>query len=299
LSADGGEGQKDGESGHPMVHSETWQQAFEWGGEGTSPFQTQGVTIVARGASLPDGKRLLVFDDVSELVSAQRAKAWGEVARRLAHEIKNPLTPIQLSAERMEMKLAHKLEGADHALLQRSVKTIVDQVDAMKRLVNEFRDYARLPQARLEPLDLNALVREVLGLYDASSGAPVQQGLDGQCPLIAGDAQQLRQVIHNLVQNAQEAQAGTSTPVQVLTRLSSAGNWVRLVVSDAGPGFAEHILKRAFEPYVTTKAKGTGLGLAVVKKILDEHGARIELSNQMEGPRVCGGKVTVSFRVAN
>jgi len=289
----------DGTLGGPVFHSETWQQSFEWGGEGGGPFQTQGVTIVARGAWLPAGKRLVVFDDVSELVSAQRAKAWGEVARRLAHEIKNPLTPIQLSAERLEMKLVHKLEGPDQALLQRSVKTIVDQVDAMKRLVNEFRDYARLPQAQLVPLDLNALVREVLGLYEPPSGVPVKQALDAHCPLIVGDAQQLRQVIHNLVQNAQEAQSGGSVPVQVATRLSSTGTWVRLVVLDAGPGFAEHILKRAFEPYVTTKSKGTGLGLAVVKKILDEHGARIELSNQMDGPGVCGGKVTVSFRVAN
>lgn len=299
LSADGGEASEVVAPVGPVFRSETWQQAFEWGGDGNSPFQTQGVTIVARGAWLPAGKRLVVFDDVSELVSAQRAKAWGEVARRLAHEIKNPLTPIQLSAERMEMKLAHKLEGPEQALLQRSVKTIVDQVDAMKRLVNEFRDYARLPQAQLVPIDINALIREVLGLYEPASGMAVHQELDAQCPPVLGDAQQLRQVIHNLVQNAQEAQAGDSAPVQVVTRLSSTGNWVRMVVLDAGPGFADHILKRAFEPYVTTKVKGTGLGLAVVKKILDEHGARIELSNQMDGPRICGGKVTVSFRVAN
>src|SRR5690606_18923376 len=159
------------------------------------------VNIVARGASLPAAQRLLVFDDISEIVSAQRAQAWGEVARRLAHEIKNPLTPIQLSAERLELKLAGKLPPAEEAVLQKSVRTIVDQVDAMKRLVNEFRDYARLPAAQLQPLDLNALVTEVLHLYDpADAAVPIEAELDARCPPIRGAAQQLRPVIHNLSQ---------------------------------------------------------------------------------------------------
>ena len=155
----------DASDGAVASHPDAWQQSFEWGNDGTDGPFGSSITIVARGASLPQGKRLLVFDDVSELVSAQRAKAWGEVARRLAHEIKNPLTPIQLSAERLAMKLDGKLQGADQALLAKSVKTIVDQVDAMKRLVNEFRDYARLPAAELKPLDLNALVHDILHLY--------------------------------------------------------------------------------------------------------------------------------------
>ena len=275
-----------------------WQHSFEWGTGAEGPFQ-DGITIVARGAWLPEHKRLLVFDDVSELVSAQRAKAWGEVARRLAHEIKNPLTPIQLSAERLAMKLDGKLDATGQALLTKSVKTIVDQVDAMKRLVNEFRDYARLPAAVLVPVDLNATVRDVLALYDRAV-LPVTADLDPDCPPIAGDAQQIRQVIHNLVQNAQDAMgSGNPGEVCVKTRRSKTGQRVRLTVIDQGPGFADHILKRAFEPYVTTKARGTGLGLAVVKKIVDEHGARIELSNQGAHGRVVGGQVAISFAVVN
>lgn len=274
-----------------------WQQAFEWALDGDGPFQ-DSITIVARGAWLPEGKRLLVFDDVSSLVSAQRAKAWGEVARRLAHEIKNPLTPIQLSAERLAMKLDSKLEGPEQTLLRKSVKTIVDQVTAMKRLVNEFRDYARLPAAVLAPVDLNALIADVLALYDSSS-VPVRVDLDLSCPPIAADVQQLRQVIHNLVQNAQDATPIGAGEVVVQTRLSPSAQRVRLVVMDQGAGFAEHILSRAFEPYVTTKPKGTGLGLAVVKKIVDEHGARIDLSNRVTDGQVQGGQVQVSFAVAN
>ena len=275
-----------------------WQQSFEWGTGAEGPFQ-DGITIVARGAWLPESKRLLVFDDVSELVSAQRAKAWGEVARRLAHEIKNPLTPIQLSAERLAMKLDGKLDAPGQALLTKSVKTIVDQVDAMKRLVNEFRDYARLPAAVLVPVDLNATVQDVLSLYDRAV-VPVRCDLSPDCPPVSGDAQQIRQVIHNLVQNAQDAMgAAGDGEVLIKTRRSSTGQRVRLIVIDQGPGFADNILKRAFEPYVTTKVRGTGLGLAVVKKIVDEHGARIELSNLTTDGQVSGGQVAVSFEVAN
>ncbi|RYF64098.1 MAG: PAS domain-containing sensor histidine kinase, partial [Comamonadaceae bacterium] len=256
---------------------------------------------VARGAQLPSSLRLLVLDDISEIASAQRAQAWGEVARRLAHEIKNPLTPIQLSAERLQMKLSGKLGAAEEAILLKSVRTIVDQVDAMKRLVNEFRDYARLPAANLQPVDLNALVADVLQLYGAENAAvPVHSELDARCPPILGDAEQLRQVIHNLLQNAQDATEGVlaggpTPPVMIRTRMSDSGQRVRLVVQDSGPGFAEPILKRAFEPYVTTKAKGTGLGLAVVKKIADEHGARIELSNRTADGAVAGAQVSLSF----
>ncbi|MGR4872249.1 ATP-binding protein [Variovorax sp. LARHSF232] len=290
---------------HGLDH---WQHAFELhpGGGGGGADDT--VNIVARGAGLPGRARLLVFDDISEIVSAQRAQAWGEVARRLAHEIKNPLTPIQLSAERLEHKLSGKLAGVEQALLAKSVKTIVDQVDAMKRLVNEFRDYARLPAAELKPVDLNGLVADVLHLYDNESGHAVKVSaeLDPRCKPIRGDAQQLRQVIHNLLQNAQDATEAAAvahpqvppSPVLVRTRLSDSGERARLTVQDGGAGFAENILKRAFEPYVTTKSKGTGLGLAVVKKIADEHGARIELSNRVQDGAVVGAQVSLSFAVA-
>ena len=283
-----------------------WQQAFDLNAAGPGVMQASGgnaINLIARGAELPDASRLLVFDDISEVVSAQRAQAWGEVARRLAHEIKNPLTPIQLSAERLEMKLAGKLQEPEQALLTKSVKTIVDQVDAMKRLVNEFRDYARLPAAELKPLDLNQLVTELLALYAPENAVvPVVSQLDALCPRILGDAQQLRQVVHNLLQNAQDASLQAAAdmaqrPAQVIIRTQwvAASRRVRLIVSDSGPGFAENILKRAFEPYVTTKPKGTGLGLAVVKKIADEHAARIDLSNRLLDGAVQGAQVSLSF----
>ena len=170
-----------------------WQRSFELsaGQSGSQGPFDQTVTLVARGAELPDNARLLVFDDISEIVSAQRAQAWGEVARRLAHEIKNPLTPIQLSAERLERRLTGKLIEADQAVLNKSVKTIVDQVDAMKRLVNEFRDYARLPAAVLSPVDLNELVQDIAHLYESdSSFIPLRLELDPDCPMVLGDAQQ-------------------------------------------------------------------------------------------------------------
>ena len=192
---------------------------------------------------------------------------------------------------------------AEQAILTKSVKTIVDQVDAMKRLVNEFRDYARLPAAELQSLDLNALVTDVLHLYGAENAAvPVDAELDARNPHIAGDPQQLRQIIHNLLQNAQDAtqQAAEQSqepakPVRISTVLSDSSNRVRLTVSDSGPGFPAHILQRAFEPYVTTKPRGTGLGLAVVKKIADEHGARVDLVNRVENDVVKGAQVSLSF----
>lgn len=282
---------------------EQWQQSFELN-TAMPGSPDNAITLIARGAKMPGAQEfLLVFDDVSEMVSAQRAQAWGEVARRLAHEIKNPLTPIQLSAERLEMKLAGKLADPEQALLTKSVKTIVDQVDAMKRLVNEFRDYARLPAAELKPVDLNALIGDVMQLYAGEhADQSVRTELDAAAPLIKGDAQQLRQIIHNLVQNAQDAQEGVTDGMVMLkteySKSSGPAGRVRLIVRDNGSGFPEHILKRAFEPYVTTKVKGTGLGLAVVKKIADEHGARIDISNRVTDGVVSGAQVSLSFAVA-
>ncbi|MDO8450365.1 MAG: ATP-binding protein [Rhodoferax sp.] len=292
-------------SEHGLDH---WQQSFELGNAAAALTGRQAddaIILVARGAELPGSSRLLVFDDISEIVSAQRAQAWGEVARRLAHEIKNPLTPIQLSAERLEMKLTGKVAPPEQALLTKSVKTIVDQVDAMKRLVNEFRDYARLPAAELRPVDLNALVTEVLQLYASeTSQVPVQMELDPRSPRILGDAQQLRQVMHNLLQNAQDATetAGHTDgghAVIIRTQWLETVGRVRLSVLDCGTGFPEHILKRAFEPYVTTKAKGTGLGLAVVKKIADEHGTRVDIANRMVDGKLLGAQVSLSFTTEN
>ena len=286
-----------------------WQDAFE-----LQLDQGESLNLLLRGAALPGDARLLVFDDITEVVSGQRSVAWAEVARRLAHEIKNPLTPIQLSAERLEHKLAAKLaEPADRAMLGRSVATIVAQVQAMKQLVDEFRDYARLPAARLLPLDLNGLVQDVLGLYAlAQEQGRLAAHLAEALPQIEGDATQLRQVVHNLVQNALDAVADRPDgQVQISTEAAygDAGDLraVRLKVSDNGGGFGDKVLKRAFEPYVTTKAKGTGLGLAVVKKIADEHGARVRIVNQLEpatgagaggadpDSKIVGAQVSLSF----
>ena len=287
-----------------------WQQSFELGAsiDSMASGTDRGRTLVARGAILPDRTRLLVFDDISDIVSAQRAQAWGEVARRLAHEIKNPLTPIQLSAERLEMKLSGKLHPPEQIVLTKSVKTIVEQVDAMKRLVNDFRDYARLPAAVLQPVDLNLLVADVMHLYE-STEVPIQLELDAQIPRVMGDAQQLRQVLHNLLQNAQDASeqsllappqaAGADSSIVLRTQLLPNSGRVRLSVLDHGGGFAEHILKRAFEPYVTTKQRGTGLGLAVVKKIADDHASRIEISNRAKDGVVFGAQVSLSLAAAD
>ena len=286
-----------------------WQDSFDL--EMADPRATQErsqVTLLVRGALMPLGAWLLVFDDITDVVSAQRSLAWSEVARRLAHEIKNPLTPIQLSAERLQQKLEPKLAGTDQAMLSRSVSTIVNQVQAMKKLVNEFRDYARLPAAHLVPLDLNNLVAEVLALYaNREEAGQLHADLDETLPAILGDGTQLRQVIHNLVQNALDAIAERGDGrVRVNTETSrnerGEPRAVRLQVVDNGPGFPEKVLKRAFEPYVTTKSKGTGLGLAVVKKIADEHGARVRIANLGQGGdaepgthRVHGAQVSLSF----
>ena len=251
--------------------------------------------LLLRGSRLPEatgGGCVVVFDDITQLIAAQRSAAWGEVARRLAHEIKNPLTPIQLSAERLQHKLADRLAGAEREMLERSTQTIVNQVEAMKHMVNDFRDYARLPPPKLSAVDLNGLVEEVLGLYE-SSRARILPELAAGLPRVTGDAAQLRQVIHNLLANAEDALSGEAEPV-IRVATGADGRGALLTVSDNGGGFPREILARAFEPYVTTKAKGTGLGLAIVKKIVDEHHGQIELANA--APR--GAQVKIRLPLA-
>ena len=237
--------------------------------------------LLLRGTQLPAGSSggyVVVFDDVTRLIAAQRSAAWGEVARRLAHEIKNPLTPIQLSAERLQMKLADKLDGGDAEMLARSTQTIIKQVQAMKRMVDDFRDYARMPAPEFAQVDLNELVGEVLGLYE-SSRAVIERRLAPGLPPVWGDVTQLRQIIHNLLRNAEDAQeAGQSPVIGISTR--ALESHAELVVADNGPGFPAELMARVFEPYVTTKERGTGLGLAIVKKIVDEHRGRIDIANR-------------------
>jgi len=271
--------------------------------------ETQTLAVRIGAAEAAEGRAegfVLTVDDITAQLADQRRAAWADVARRIAHEIKNPLTPIQLSAERLQHKLASRLEGADQAMLVRGVGVIVDQVEAMKQLVNEFRDYARLPSAQLHPLALNDLVADVASLY----GQAQEQGrlaltLSGDLPDILGDAAQLRQVIHNLLQNALDAVASREAGHVVLATEAVRGETdgavtaVRLTVVDNGPGFEEQVLRRAFEPYVTTKLRGTGLGLAVVKKIADEHRARVRIRNRHDGDQpegvVTGARVSLSF----
>ena len=249
---------------------------------------TQGKQVLlVRGTRLPRGTEsgyVVVFDDVTTLMQAQRDAAWGEVARRLAHEIKNPLTPIMLSAERLEHKLSDKLEGADAAMLRRATQTIVGQVSAMKSMVDEFSEYARSPALNLGALDLNALVRDVLALYE-SHNIQIRLELEDKVPAVHGDATMLRQVLHNLLKNAQDVLEGRPNSV-IHVKITSENGMVRLAISDNGPGFPPELIARAFEPYVTTKRHGTGLGLAIVKKIVEEHKGNIKIENQPQGGAV-------------
>jgi nitrogen fixation/metabolism regulation signal transduction histidine kinase len=220
---------------------------------------------------------IVVFDDVTHLLQAQRDAAWAEVARRLAHEIKNPLTPIQLSAERLQLKLEPKLAAADAEILARSTQTIVSQVAALKRMVDAFSQYARKPEPALRQLDLNTLIRDVLALYE-SLGSSMQLSLTPDLPPVQGDPTQIRQVIHNLLQNAQDALGGAATPrIEIATAVRDGR--AEFSVTDNGTGFPEHLMKRAFEPYVTTKPRGTGLGLSIVRKIVEEHHGEVTITN--------------------
>jgi len=283
-----------------------WQQQIEIPRTPDKPDSDNTITLLARGSRLPVANNngyVVVFDDISDVISAQRSIAWGEVARRLAHEIKNPLTPIQLSAERLQMKLENKLTEPDAAMLNKGTQTIVKQVAAMKRMVDDFREYAKTPPAVLEALDLNALIREVLDLYiNGDDSDIIHATLAPELPHVMGDTTQLRQIIHNLLSNAQDAIAErgpSATPPRIdiateTIRYRSAAGSVNTAVSlsiiDNGPGFGPKILTRAFEPYVTSKPRGTGLGLAMVKKIIDEHGGRIDIQNRVEDS---GAKIVI------
>ena len=296
VTGEGGQDQKQAHASAPV-----WQKQIQL--HSANEFENElGVTLFVRGTELTGDLRMVVFDDITDVVSAQRSIAWSEVARRLAHEIKNPLTPIQLSAERLQHKLAGKLSPEQEEMINRSTETIIGQVQAMKEMVNDFRDFAKTPTPQLKPVSINTLTSEILGLYE---GSPIKTKLDPNCPSILGDPTQLRQVIHNLLQNAQDSTLegpNPSSPVEVKTELVSYGehngvaqNAVRLTISDSGVGFPAKILARAFEPYVTTKSKGTGLGLAVVKKIIDDHSAKIEIRNRMQGDEVVGAQVSILF----
>jgi nitrogen fixation/metabolism regulation signal transduction histidine kinase len=265
----------------------------QWQRQAQLAVSNQTRALLMRGSGLPGEPApgcVVVFDDVTELADAQRDAAWAEVARRLAHEIKNPLTPIQLSAERLAVKLAGKLDAADEETLLRGTRTIVEQVGAMKHMVDDFAIYARQPRpGKMQAVDINALLLDVLGLYE-NLRPHVSLRLVDDNPVIQGEPTRLRQVFHNLVQNAVDAQADSAAPAyDIATEIR--GTELALSIGDRGSGFPEDMIRRAFEPYVTTKAKGTGLGLAIVKKIVEEHHGRVTVENRPQH----GALVTLYF----
>ena len=248
--------------------------------------------LMCSGAALPEfsdlsGGHVIVFEDVTDLIQAQRDAAWGEVARRLAHEIKNPLTPIQLSAERLRKRYLHTMKPEDAQVLDRATHTIVQQVEVMKKLVKAFAEYARTPQLTLIRQDLNTIIHEVCDLYlGERARADFELKLASEIPQVELDAGRMRQLMHNLIKNAIEA--GTDDRRCVVTIETRYGNdkgvgYIELLVHDNGPGIPEEIFGKVFEPYVTGKRKGSGLGLPIVKKIVEEHGGMIWSKNMAEG----------------
>ncbi len=282
--------------GKNLSISRDWgQEVGFFGPAGRQVLMCRGTPLAA--ADDPHSGHVIVFDDVTALIQAQRNAAWGEVARRLAHEIKNPLTPIQLSAERLRHKYMDKLTGKDADTLDRLTRTIVNQVESMKGMVNAFSDYARAPATQVRPTDLNSLVSDVVELYqNADARVQVLADLDAKVPMMEADPDRLRQVLHNLVKNAVEASndAGDAC-VRVVTTLESGSDTpcVSMTVWDNGKGFPDEIVERVFEPYVTTKTKGSGLGLAIVKKIVEEHSGVVRVNSNHGG----GTSIIVRFPI--
>ena len=237
---------------------------------------------------------VLVFDEVTQLLQAQRQAAWGEVARRLAHEIRNPLTPIQLSAERMRRKLMQGLKPAEAELLDRATHTIVQQVEAMKQMVAAFSEYAKAPEMHISEFDLTALIRQVSDLYHAQEPrVAFGLSLDPRASALEADSGRIRQLLNNLLTNSLEALDGRENPV-IMIETKRAGDQIVLTVIDNGPGFQSGLIERAFDPYVTTKPKGTGLGLAIVRRIVEEHGGQVEVDNAPKG----GARIRITLPAA-
>ncbi len=274
----------------------SWQEEVSlFGKSGRQVFMCRGTVLEASGKR--GGGVVIVFDDVTALIQAQRDAAWGEVARRLAHEIKNPLTPIQLSAERLRRRYLQRMDADEAEVLDRATHTIVNQVDAMKKMVDAFSEYARVPQISLKHMDLNQLVREVLDLYRSSElKTRILEDLAPGDACIEGDSGRLRQLLHNLLKNALEAVRETpDSCITVSTRLVTAEglDQIELCIDDNGPGIGQAVLENIFEPYVSTKPKGSGLGMAIVKKIVEEHGGTISAGTREAG----GAQIRIRLRL--
>jgi PAS domain S-box-containing protein len=288
-------------SAHLDAGQTEWREQLVLQGESGRRILMCACTTLS-GEDRSPGGFVIVFDDITALLQAQRDAAWGEVARRLAHEIKNPLTPIQLSAERIRRKLLGSMSEGEAQMLDRATHTIVQQVEAMKEMVNAFSEYARAPEMDVSRFDLNQLIAEVAELYRAGSReagrtARPKLTLDPALTEIEADRGRLRQIIHNLLANAIEALEGARDPeIRVETRLveRADGRLAEITVEDNGPGFRPDVIGQVFDPYVTTKSKGTGLGLAIVKKIVEEHGGRIEADNARTG----GARVRIELPLA-
>ncbi|MDP6675229.1 MAG: ATP-binding protein [Gammaproteobacteria bacterium] len=233
------------------------------------------------------GGSIIVFDDITTLLQAQRDAAWGEVARRMAHEIKNPLTPIQLSAERIQRRYLSGMKEMEAEVLNRATNTIITQVEAMRDMVNAFSEYARAPEIHISRFDLNQLIREVVSLYMSHDiHAQIQLNLDAAISVIDADNARIRQLLHNLIRNAFEAMEGQTEMCLEITTCGAviAGrDYAEIRISDDGTGIDPATIDRLFDPYVTTKNKGTGLGLAIVKKLVEEHGGTVNAKNLQQG----------------
>ena len=309
LSLHLGEAMTSLSKGHPFIEplthqiaSQSEQGILDWQEQVTLSDSSGRRILMCRSTALsvsePDhGGQVIVFDDVTSLMRAQKDAAWGEVARRLAHEIKNPLTPIQLSAERLRKKYLDTMDEEEGDVLDRSTRTIVQQVDSLKKMVNAFSDYARAPLLQLEPLKLYDVLREVSDLYTGSA-IQIQLALTDPGPVIRGDSGRIRQLLHNLIRNAMEA-AVDQERGQLMIRsqwdIETSGSFINLQFDDNGGGFSDEVLDRLFEPYVTTKTRGTGLGLAIVKKIVEEHNGQIRAQNTDDHH----ARVEVRFRAVN
>lgn len=274
----------------------SWEEEISlFGVSGHQALMCRGTVLGGKGRRA--GGLVIVFDDVTTLIQAQRDAAWGEVARRLAHEIKNPLTPIQLSAERIRRRYLARMDAEEAELLDRATHTIVNQVDAMKKMVNAFSEYARAPNLHMEPINLNRLVQEVLDLYRSNDlNVQIIEQLETAYDVIEADAGRLRQLLHNLIKNALEAVREVPDARIIVSTCVSAmeANQIELCVDDNGPGFEPRALENIFEPYVSTKPKGSGLGLAIVKKIVEEHGGTISAESSQAG----GALVRVRFMLS-